>query len=56
MAGVRCREKKDHSLVWMEKRRERTRKYPRSFSKLEEDEQVKRRARLDIMTSNVREP
>jgi len=29
---------------------------PEKLSKLEEDEQVKWRARLDIMTSNVREP
>jgi hypothetical protein len=56
MAGVRCREKEDHLLVWMEERPERTRKYPQKLSKLEEDEKMKRRARLNIMTSNVRAP
>ena len=56
MADARCREEEDHALVWMQERPERTRKYPEKLSKLEEDEKMKWRARLDIATSNAREP
>jgi hypothetical protein len=56
MAGVRCRAEEDHVLVWMQERAERTRKYPEKLSKLEEDDKMKWRARLDMMTSNEGAP
>jgi hypothetical protein len=43
MADVRCREEEDAEI-------------PGELSKLEEDEKMKRRARLNMMTSNAREP